>query len=433
MSKGDGMRLIAGLLLLWGGACSANEKDSASRVHEPSCQVGSYRMADGSALDIGPDEPGQLRWRTTDGRTGALKPIGNDQWSSSYGWTGVTESRSVRISDCRKGQIEMDKMVGRRESLTELETRFRSNDVELAGRLTMPPGSAQVPLVVLVHGAEHDSALLNYPLQRQFASAGIGVFAYDKRGTGSSAGRYTQNYLLLAVDAVHAAREARRLAGARAGRIGYQGGSQGGWVAPLAAQIEPVDFVIVSFGLAVSPLEEDREAITLDLARAGFGAHGLEGALELAEAAATIVESDFREGFEKFDSLRAKYRSEAWFSSVRGNYTGFMLSASTEVLRQQGPSMLAGIPLRYDPMPVLKNLDTPQLWLLGGEDRDAPPGETMRRLASLKEGGKPIDVFVFPGADHGLYEFKTKKDGERVFTRQPATYFQRMRDFILGN
>jgi len=38
----------------------------------------------------------------------------------------------------------------------------------LAGRLTLPPGQAHVPIVVLIHGAEHSSALEDYSLQRQF-------------------------------------------------------------------------------------------------------------------------------------------------------------------------------------------------------------------------------------------------------------------------
>lgn len=142
----------------------------------------------------------------------------------------------------------------------------------LLGRLVMPKGEGRVPLVVLVHGSEHDSARDFYSLQRQLPSEGIGVFVYDKRGTGGSGGLYTQDYLMLADDVIAAMHEAKRLAGARVGRIGYQGGSQGGWVAPLAATIEPVDFVIVGFGLAVSPLEEDRESIALDMTRGGDGA-----------------------------------------------------------------------------------------------------------------------------------------------------------------
>lgn len=397
------------------------------------CQTGSYRMADGSVLDIGPGAPGQLRWRRIDGRTGALIPASVNEWSSNYGWTGRPDGHRVTILDCGHGGIRMDDVAGQREQLLEVDTRFQSNGVELAGRLTLPPGSARVPVVVLVHGAEHESALHSYSLQRQFASAGIGVFAYDKRGTGASAGRYTQDYLVLAVDAIHAAREARRLAGARGGRVGYQGGSQGGWVAPLAVRIEAVDFVIVSFGLAVSPLEEDHEAIAFDLERAGFGQDAVKKAKELADAAATIVESDFREGFEQLNALKLKYRDEAWFSSIRGNYTGFVLSASADTLRKEAWAMVSGIPLRYDPMPVLRNLTIPQLWLLGGQDRDAPAGETLRRLASLKKDGRPIDFVVYPDADHGMYQFETLPDGKRVSTRQPATYFSEMRDFILGD
>ncbi|MGO4773995.1 hypothetical protein AB4084_00405, partial [Lysobacter sp. 2RAB21] len=192
--------------------------------------------------------------------------------------------------------------------------------------------------------------------------------------------------MVVATDAVQAAREARRLAGTRAGRVGYQGGSQGGWVAPLAARIEPVDFVIVSFGLAVSPREEDREAIAADLARAGFGSAQTAKALEVADATAAIVESDFREGFERLDEVKRKYAGQPWFSAIRGNYSGFMLSASAQDLRTQAPALVAGIEVRYDPMPVLNNLAVPQLWLLGGQDRDAPPGETVRRVIDLSAG-----------------------------------------------
>jgi hypothetical protein len=39
---------------------------------------------------------------------------------------------------------------------------------------------------------------------------------------------YSQNYLLLADDAIAAMNEAKKLTATRAGRIGYQGASQGG-------------------------------------------------------------------------------------------------------------------------------------------------------------------------------------------------------------
>ncbi|MDH5824085.1 alpha/beta hydrolase [Luteimonas sp. RD2P54] len=396
------------------------------------CEVGSYRLDNGEMLDIGPGAGGQLRWRTTDGRTGALAPQDDGTWTSTLGWTERPDGHRVSFSDCERGGVRFDKTAGHRVPLEHIDTRFRGSGVALAGRLTLPPGEDTVPLVVLVHGAERDSALQRYSLQREFASAGIGVFAYDKRGTGASEGRYTQDYLTLAIDAIHAMREARRLAGARAGRVGYQGGSQGGWVAPLAARIEPVDFVIVSFGLAVSPLEEDREAIAFDMQRGGFGPEATAGAMEVADATARVIESGFTEGFEQLEAAKAKYGEESWYPAVRGNFTWYLLGNDEATVRRQAPQLVYGIPAQYDPMPVLETLDVPQLWALGGQDRDAPPGETLHRLARLQRDGKPIVTALFPHADHGMYEFETGADGERLSTRQPAGYFRLMADFILG-
>jgi hypothetical protein len=94
--------------------------------------------------------------------------------------------------------------------------------------------------------------------------------------------------------------------------------------------------------------------------------------------------------------------------------------------------LLEGVPVQYDPMPVLANLEVPQLWILGGQDRDAPPGETSRRLAELRKAGRPITTVVFANADHEMYEFETRPDGDRISTRQPDGYFALMRDFIKG-
>ncbi len=294
----------------------------------------------------------------------------------------------------------------------------------------MPKGSGRVPIVVLVHGSEHNSARDSYSLQRQLPSEGIGAFVYDKRGTGASGGLYSQSYLMLADDAIAAVHEARRLAGDRAGKIGYQGGSQGGWVAPLAAKIEPADFVIVGFGLAVSPLDEDREAIALDMTRQGYDAKVMAKAMEIADASATILRSGFREGYDKLAALRAKYGEEPWFKHVHGDFTFVLLEMPEAELREKGPVLLAGVPADYDPMPVLRNLDVRQLWILGEEDSEAPSAETARRLRELIAQGRPITLAMFPHADHGIYEYETTLDGKRVSTRNADGYFAMMRDFV---
>jgi len=394
------------------------------------CRIGTYHLRDGTVVDIGATDSPHLRWRREDGTTGKLTEASDGSWISTLGWTERSDGKRVSFSDCAKGEINFDGVKGQRIAFDVTETKFQGAGVTLAGRLVMPKGNNRVPIVVLIHGSEHDSARDFYSLQRQFPAEGIGAFVYDKRGTGASTGRYTQDYLLLADDAIAAVHEAKRLARGRAGRIGYQAGSQGGWVAPLAAKIEPVDFIIVGFGLAVSPLDEDREAIALDITRHGYGADVMAKAMEIADATAAILLSDFRDGYDRLDAVRARYGNEPWFKYVHGDITFALLGTSEAELRQQGPELLPHLPAQYDPMPVLRNLAVPQLWILAADDTDAPSAETERRLRALAAEGKPIVTAVFPHTDHGIYEYETKADGTRASTRNPDGYFALMCDFI---
>ena len=70
--------------------------------------------------------------------------------------------------------------------------------------------------------------------------------------------------------------------------------------------------------------------------------------------------------------------------------------------------MFPAVSPHYDP--ILRGLSTPQLWILGGDDLDAPSAETVRRLHTLAASGKPIDIAIFPRAEHGIFEYE---DGRR--------------------
>jgi hypothetical protein len=400
---------------------------AADTVHD--CRVGAYRLQDGGVVDIDPMPNETLRWRRFDGTTGVLHPQPDGGWTSTLGWTGRADATSVSFSDCARGEIAFDQIPGHRLGFDQTDTVFASNGVKLAGRLVLPKGDGPVPIVVLIHGSEHYSGRDYYALQRLLPAEGVGVFVYDKRGTGASGGVYTQDFSVLADDAVAAVKEARRMAGARAGRVGFEGGSQGGYVAPLAATRTRVDFVIVGFGLAVSPLEEDREEIVLEMAQKGHSAADTAKALEIADAAGEVVTSKFTRGVDRFDALKAKYRNEPWYKDLHGNFTVDLLPYSGDALRAKAKDLLVGTPMRYDAMPVLRRLDTPQLWQLGTDDFDAPSAETGRRLKALGTAGRPITLAMFPHTQHGIYEFETKPDGERVNTRNPDGYFAMIRDF----
>lgn len=397
------------------------------------CHIGSYRLRDGKAVDIAPSDGGTLRWRLFSGETGQLHPQENGTWASTYGWTGHPDGKTVSFSDCGKGKILFGKESGRRISFDVSDTTFRSNGIQLAGRLVMPKGNGKVPIVVLVHGSERDSALTWYALQRMFPAQGIGAFVYDKRGTGASGGTYTQNFSVLAGDAVAAMREAKRLAGARLGRIGYQGGSEGGWVVPLAANRAPVDFAIVSFGLAVSIMQEDQESVALDMHFHHRSAADTLKALALARAGEHVIETGGRDGYATFDALRQKYKAEPWYKDVHGDFVFFILPLDKKHIIEMADrdfSFLKDTPFHYDPMPALRASTTPQLWVLGTDDLDAPSAETAKRIQSLIADGHRYTLAVYPGAEHGMTDYELNAKGERVDTRFAPGYFQMMADFI---
>ena len=408
--------------------CAAFAATSAARAGED-CHVGSYRLDNGKTVDISPLDDGERRWRLLDGTTGALRKTANDDWRSTYGWTNRPDGVTVSFPDCEAGHIMFAGVPGQRMTFDIRDTTFVSHDTRLVGRLVLPKGEDKVPVVVLVHGSEPSSALATYSFQRVLPSEGVGVFVYDKRGTGASGGHYTQDFNILADDAVAAMQDARRLAGPRLSRIGYHGGSEGGWVAPMAANRAPVDFVIVAFGLATNVIDEDQEAVALQLREKGYSPAEIADAQKVAGAAEAVFECDFTCGIEKFDALRTQYAHARWYKDLEGDYTFFLMPKTDAQLRAMKADFDWHTPFRYDPMPTLRADRTPQLWVLGGEDYQAPSGETSKRLKSLIGDGLPFTLALYPTAEHGLTLFETAKDGSRLSTRFAPGYFAMLRDY----
>jgi len=157
-------------------------------------------------------------------------------------------------------------------------------------------------------------------------------------------------------------------------------------------------------------------------------------AAELARAGERVIESGGHEGYQEFNALRDKYHAESWYKDVHGDFLFFILPLDQkqiiEAMTKEFNFVEARTPFRYDPMPALESSGTPQLWVLGGDDMEAPSAETAKRIKALIKAGKSYNLAVYPGAEHGMTEYELDAKGERVSTRFAPDYFRLMADFI---
>ena len=413
---------------------------SAATPGQPACHNGSYRSSTNDLLVI--TGATRLRYFLLDGRTGFLRPGEGDTWLTVPGFIPDAEATgNARLGACDAEKITFSPDGGTPQLYTRVpldvtDTTFDSGGTQLTGRL-IAPRKSHYTVTVLVHGSEAAGAINAYNWQDRLPAQGVGVFVYDKRGTGASGGTYTQDFDVLAKDVVAGVAEARRLAGESAYGVGLLGGSQGGWIAPLAATRTRVDFVGVLFGLAVAPIEEDGSQVRYALKSKGYGEYVQMQAQELTDATAQLILSGFTHGYENLAALKARYRGQPWYSLITGKetadndelgeYTGKILQRDEAYLRAHGKAEFdnLNVPWTYPARRTVAELPTPQLWILAKEDSEAPSANTYRWLNNLRMSGKHIDLAMFPNTEHGIMEFETLPDGSRRPTKYAAGFFAR--------
>lgn len=308
-----------------------------------------------------------------------------------------------------------------------VDVDFQSHGVALHGVLLLPlRARPKPPLIVLVAGSEKTSPN-GSTNQQMFTAQGVATFAYDKRGTARSHGVYTQDFNLLADDAAAATRAATRACRGCFSRTGLYGGSQGGWIAPLAALRAKADFVAVGFGVIGTPLEQDRWQVDYQLRQLGFEPNA--AVHEITDATARVAASDFTEGLGALQTLRRNHQAEPWFGKLDGQYTGELIRGEIEQARSESPA----VPWRYDGEATLRKLKIPQLWVFAGDDSVAPSAPSIARLKALRRQGVDATIVVYPHTDHGIATFVTDPSGQRRRTGIAEGYLRLIPDWAKGS
>jgi len=414
------------LLSLSIAGCAANEP--------PTTQLGVYRLDDGRTVSIRRSIERTLRYRIfEDGSSGRLYPESRNDYVSGPGFSDRTPADVTVTFPPAEDEVSntLDwaerngaKLTARRIG-TELDIQFASHDTRLFGKLQLPEGPPPYPAVVLVHGSGDSVATEWFYNGDFFVANGIAAFTYDKRGTGRSQGDTTFDFELLADDASAAIERISELPEIDKDKIGLAGYSQGGWTAPLAAsKNEKIKFVVVNYGLIESPAEEARMEMQQLLVDAGVGDADLEDADQLIRAAIEVVASNFKDGWEHFSPLKKRYADATWMRYLKGTPIDKLVSWPKYLVKLIGPWFQPeGLPWHYDSEALLQRNTTPMVWLLGGKDRSAPNAKSIPKLRALIIEGKPLELVLFPDADHGMLIFD-ERDGERSYTGYEPEYFR---------
>ena len=302
--------------------------------------------------------------RVVDPDTGRVNGLFAHGSSFVVGSGFMTERPAVGKARFSAGSAQLLGVTARRVALTQTEVRIPvAGGTTLGGTLTLPIGIGPHPAVAFVTGSGVTERAYLPDLSAMLVRAGLAVLTYDKRGVAQSGGRYPgesptdATIDILARDAAAAARFLSRQPGVDPARVGLAGHSQAGWIMPLAASRErAVRFLISLSGPAVTADEVDL-----------------------------------------FQTLTGE-----------GERHAHSLDEATRQVVARGPS---GV----DPIPWLRSLRIPSLWIYGALDQHVPAELSARRLDELiTAGNKAVTVEVLPGANHALVETDTGLTSEML-------------------
>jgi dienelactone hydrolase len=237
--------------------------------------------------------------------------------------------------------------VARRINYKQTDVTIPATGAQLAGTITEPMGAGPHPGIVVVHGSERGQRFFYDIWVGVYASMGLAVLTYDKRGGGASTGTYPgefptdESLAIYADDADAALGFLAGWPGVAPNRVGFHGGSQGGWTVPLAILRHPQ----ASFAVLVSA------------------------------PATTVDQTDLWSGYSNGGAFMPTASLAEMQAAVRANHTG------------------------YDPTPALRALTVPTLWLLGSNDRTVPTAICVEILAAMHKPN--FTVHMLP-TGHGL-------------------------------
>jgi dienelactone hydrolase len=314
---------------------------------------------------------------------------------------------------------------------SEEAVHFTSGEITLSGTLMLPEGSRQHPAVVLFHGSGPQGRDLF--MAHWFADQGIAALAYDKRGVGESGGNFRAvPFMDLCDDGLAAIQYLKTRKEIDAKRIGVWGLSQGGWLGPLAAsRSADVAFVIAVSGPGVSPGEQMIVYYANELRAQGMSEHDVQEVSGVRRDVWKYLSSGA--GYEKTRTELEQARKKSWYGQAKAQEDDSFgpLQTPAELSKPNHPGFnWYQHEMNYDPVPTLRAVQVPGLFLYGDRDQLIPVAESVAviRRVLAEDSHHDFTIREFPNDDHGMRLTTGEASGEI-----DPEYLKTMREWLASH
>ena len=381
---------------------------------------------------IGFGKPRQLIAFDESGEIRTLYPTDRDQFFAGPGMA-VSTSVESRIEFQRDGTGKITSLTWQREAAAprtarrvEIEkhedVRFSNGDVQLTGTLISPATGGKHPAIILVHGSGAENREYMLPFARFLIRRGVAVLGYDKRGVGGSTGDWnTASFDDLAGDVVAAFEYLKTRSDVDRTQIGVLGISQAGWIMPLAAvRAKDMAFLISISGAGVPAAETTIDQARNEMTMTGMPPQAVDQIIALMKLQYEFARTG--QGWDEYAAAREK----------------------VAVRMGKPPDTIPGTPDHpywqfikrlyfYDPVPTLRQLQTPTLALWGELDNNILAEKNKAAWeAALKAGGnRDYTLKILPKANHAQWEAKVGSNAETTsLQRFVPAYFTTIQDWL---
>jgi pimeloyl-ACP methyl ester carboxylesterase len=292
-----------------------------------------------------------------------------------------------------KGTFSLTRAEVKPQSFSEEEVTFRNGNVTLAGTLLLPLSKGPHPAVVFLHGSGAEGRYASRFLAEQLIHSGIAALIYDKRGVGKSTGDWQRSdFSDLADDAVAAVHLLQQRPEIEPKKIGIQGHSQGGMIAPLVvSRSRDVAFVISTAGDGVPVHEAEVYSMTNQVRSRGISGMDLAEAIEFIKLRVSVARTG--EGWDQLGAAIEKSRGARWYRMVGASPKDDWTWAFYRRV------------YNYNPIDYWGHVSVPALVIYGERDVISPVADSIANIggALSRAGNRDYTIIILPRASHTFF------------------------------